>query len=1401
MIELIYSNKTERLLGELARRVMIQRESGGHPLKPVDIVVPNRNMESWVRLGLAQWLGVAANFRFGWLNQYIERIFSDASSRGVTPVDLDTVEAAVLVALMDEKLLSRDEMRPVLRYLKDGSGSGGFGFDENLAKDGADLRRVQLAARMAFLFQEYSFSRPEMIALWRGAGGGAAGRSGSPHFSPYADPGSKDSTVAATVGWQRGLWQAVFGPGGILDNHPPEVDGRWVTMDLPAFDDGLFRALGKKELPPVHIFGLSYMARIFQHLFARLGEVCELKIYSLNPCAEFWEDVESDRAFSYRLREELRRRDNRLRNRDTRLWVIDGRKGEGEDDKEDPFGIFAPDTPALRYWGRPGREHVHLLGELTDCDFTDAFESPLDENNSSILNRLQLDILKREPERDIKDGNNGKNGNHYYNGESCEGRDNGENGEGGKDGLNGNNVDDGDTVLLPPDDSIRIVAAPSVRREVEWVSDEIWRLMSRDDDKNNNDSCSDGGDNVNIPLRFSDIAIIVNSASRDIYLPQIDAVFSANHNLPCSVSDLPGSAGSRIIEAMGLLLKLPFGRLSRAEMLNFMGHPAVIGGFDDLRAEDFAVFAERLGIVFGAHHQEHKGTYIDEDVFNWDQGIRRLALGSFMTGEKSGGMDIFEAGEGGSMLLVEEVASDGAMAAARFGLLARSLLADALFVRNREMSLSGWLEFYRRQIKTYFQPTDSGEVREAMLLSQALVRLESMDLGGMVSGRVAAEIAGRIVEELEGGRGRYLAEGVVVSSFLPMRAIPFRVVFVLGLGEGLFPASAQRDALDLRAVRRRAGDVDPAERDRYMFLETLLCTRDKFYLSYVGRDEHTGEPLQPSAVVQELLHMLKLGYLGEEGVNGLSVEPPLALRRYDEDFARRETFLDEAIVEARIREIAVSSKEGRGDVPGERPTPLPDLSTILMAMPENRAALSEMLNLPGEKHDSERREREGADDSPVSLSVPVLRAFLECPMQGWAKAVLGLEGDGDDFADVEEEDFEIGRMAETSLLNAVIYESLSGGLPPDDIYRQKALRLRLAGKIPVGDLGRILERHHLNVLDGWLEVVEGMQEAGGREVGFSEKDTNEDGDVVGHTAEFSKGDDSAADNCDGSGDDGRVAFIIERLRFGHSYRHETATEVLDPLLLKVPVSGCGDENAKADCDAENSHEEDKNMISVSLGGLLDGLFDGRKGVVLFRPKKFEKKKDENTVTANIRYFLRGVVGLELMAAAGVAGTGERQVVICYSDGENSGAMRFTLKPASQEKAQAWLADVVAELYDGPHDYLLPYEAVFKEFWRRNKDYFLNKKSGDNNPEPKASEVADKEQAMDNKDDKRDKIDGEAICGFVRDLVGKERSNFSSDWGPVPYPRSYEPPDPDKAAEIAERMMRPLLDQISGVEVF
>jgi len=104
-----------------------------------------------------------------------------------------------------------------------------------------------------------------------------------------------------------------------------------------------------------------------------------------------------------------------------------------------------------------------------------------------------------------------------------------------------------------------------------------------------------------------------------------------------------------------------------------------------------------------------------------------------------------------------------------------------------------------------------------------------------------------------------------------MRSIPFSVVCLIGLNEGVFPKNDLHDTFDLMGTDFRPGDRSPRADDRYQFLEALLAARSHLYLSYVGQSIRTNEELSPSVVVTELLEVLETSY----GVEDLMVRHPL----------------------------------------------------------------------------------------------------------------------------------------------------------------------------------------------------------------------------------------------------------------------------------------------------------------------------------------------------------------------------------------------------------------------------------------------------------------------------------------------------------------------------------------------
>ncbi len=921
MLRLVYSNHTEELLAELAARVRSQQVEHG-VLVPVRVVVQSGTVESYLQLGLARVCGIAANLDAALLTRFASDVVASVS--GARIADASAFEAMALALLLDDAALGAPDLAPVLAYLH-AAGD---------APDAVDLRRVQLAARVGRLFEEYTYSRGDMLLAW--ARGPTLGAS-----------------CADTEAWQRRMWLAMFGEQGLAARRA--ASGQLPLLPLHEAVAGLEPQPG--QLPPaVHVFGFSHVARTFHDLFARIARATDVVVYALSPCEGFWEDVD------------------------------------------------ARDPAPLHLWGRPGREQVRALNAMASFDHEDRFVDPRGDRRASgtVLRRLQSDILRRETPRAPAAPEPASGG----------------------------------------DGSIAILEHASVRRELEAVASEIWRLVEADE-----------------TLRFDDIAVVVPDADAGLYGAQLPAVFREAHELPCHMAQVPVPGGSPVVEAVDMLLALPLGRFTRHELLRLAVHPAVVASFDDVDPQRWVAWCDALGVVHGADRADHEGTYIRGDILNWDQGLRRLALGSFMVGDASGERRPFELA--GESYVPYEVAASELRDAAAFGTLVRSLLADARFAREMVATMAEWSAFLRAMVEAYVAPTRPSEEEQLAGCLRRLHALGELDLGGRkVRYRVACELARARVASLNRAQG---GEGVLVSTLSSLRPLPMRVVFACGMGEGRFPTPDSDDPLDLRWAERREGDVTARERDKYAFLELLLGARDRLYASYVSRDPVSGDSLAPSSVVQELLHALAPAYVRDADL--LRRRHPL--RRWDpryfpdlfggaeDEAGLGTTRVAEARAEARTLALrrSLEASGGRFD---------PDDALARAGTDPAWAALVDHLGI------ARLPEAAPAPEGRVELTISALTKFLEFPLQGWARFRVGLEeAEDEDVMAREDEPFETDRREETVMLRGVLLDAAAGGKPVEQAYDEVARDRALRGRGPSGLFAQGERSGHLEALEVW----------------------------------------------------------------------------------------------------------------------------------------------------------------------------------------------------------------------------------------------------------------------------------------------------------------------------------------------
>ncbi len=935
MLHVSYSNRLDELVAALLDGIVALRDQPPNIFKTTNVVVPNQSVATYIKVAMARRLGVTANLAFPFLESFLTNRVATAER---SALDRGKLHALLVGLLDDPELLDDPLMGPVRAYV--------FGSGDDPAA--VELRRFQLAGELATLFSAYAINRPGLTDNW------------------HRGPQLADSAFASTEQWQRELWLRLFAPDGPLADVRARTGVSWHLLPT------LVKRARQANLDlPEHtiLFGFAYIPPAYMQLIVRMAELTDVRLFALNPCREFWEDLDHNAEVA--------------------------------------------DAPLLRRWGKPGRVNIKTLGSITDHTFASHYSEPAGEH---LLAHLQRDALTRAPV-DL-----------------------------------GSDKPDLDSAQA----SVQFIACPNTQRELEIIGNHIWELMLADE-----------------TLRFNDIAVLIAADQQELYQAQVATVFRELHDIPYHVVDQPLSSESRIVEAFDLLLDLPLGTFARPELLRLLSHPALLARYPDVDADDWVHWAERLGIVHGADHADHEGTYIVRDLFNWDQGIRRLALGAFMGDDGAGVGRPVEFG--GASYVPESLRQESLPSAARFCLLARSLINDARFCRDATLPLHQWREFIDVYATSYLTTVGDDDERNFNRCRDAIASLADNDLDQRpVSYRIAREFVRQRLVNARSSHGELLADGVMVAPLSVMRPLPFRAIFIAGLGEGLFPSNERHSALDLRRAQPRATDVSPRDRDRYAFLETVLAARERLFLSWVARNQQSGETLEPSSVVQELMQIIDAGYVDD--VDALLTRHPL--RRYDPAYFPALANSDAPPIgpnhspnaDKQARALALR-RHMIGHLQ-KRELPLPSVRLLRDELRnDGREALRHGL---GVTHIAETSDPGGDDDEPRSISLSMLRRFLESPLQAWAAIVLGLrETAFDDLINREDEPFVTPRLTEVELLRGVFVDHLHD----DNVdllaeYNRRVQRLGLTGNAPTGVFADLDRQRHERILNTWTEQMQ-----------------------------------------------------------------------------------------------------------------------------------------------------------------------------------------------------------------------------------------------------------------------------------------------------------------------------------------
>ena len=259
-LQLYASNSLERLSQKLTED--LRQQTGSVFLQPC-LVTQTDGINSWLKVQIAQQLGIAANLRFLSPTDIVAAVYSVVCRRSMPSAGANQLQWILYDLLGETEFIS--QFPNVSAY-----------YTEQEAK------KLSLAMKVADLFDQYQVYRPKEVEEWN---------------------------IGKAVGdndlqWQAFLWQRLQ-----LHYGNSFTDRTKITRQiLDALQHEENRNRLKETMPQIYFFGLAIITPYYLELFRQISEIVTVNFYLNNPAPDtYWMDQVTEKAMVKILHRDKRR--------------------------------------------------------------------------------------------------------------------------------------------------------------------------------------------------------------------------------------------------------------------------------------------------------------------------------------------------------------------------------------------------------------------------------------------------------------------------------------------------------------------------------------------------------------------------------------------------------------------------------------------------------------------------------------------------------------------------------------------------------------------------------------------------------------------------------------------------------------------------------------------------------------------------------------------------------------------------------------------------------------------------------------------------------------------------------------------------------------------------------------
>jgi exodeoxyribonuclease V gamma subunit len=278
-------------------------------------------------------------------------------------------------------------------------------------------------------------------------------------------------------------------------------------------------------------------------------------------------------------------------------------------------------------------------------------------------------------------------------------------------------------------------------------------------------------------------------------------------------------------------------------------------------------FNEDLSIVKKAisqaniYHGFDGDTELETNLISWKYGLKKVIYGACL--EKTNQLVNFE---GDNFYPISEFEDSNMLELLRLNSFVEKLYAFTMGLKKRQ-TLSEWHKFIYNTIDDFLAISEYEPAffdKELAILSS----LNSLDINHEVDFRVIRMYLNKVFDSIVNTE-KIGFGGIRFITPNPLLIPNANILCFLGFNGSDFPRNTTKLSFDLLQENKK---ISSNKLDKNLFLNLIQGTKDKLYLSYIGKSVKDNKKIPPSTIIEDLIQVCKRYGYSEEY---LLIEHPL----------------------------------------------------------------------------------------------------------------------------------------------------------------------------------------------------------------------------------------------------------------------------------------------------------------------------------------------------------------------------------------------------------------------------------------------------------------------------------------------------------------------------------------------